>query len=143
MKMAKVEAIKRTKNRQAELVRLYREDKELNARPPNNDDTEEDNSGYESENWGEPWKNYEDEKYVTNNDLRKIFEENALWDFSYLKTWFNQENHVYFMYCPCGKIHKPWLETEDILCIIEADLGDIGLCHKNKFDRRVSFFDHL
>ena len=47
------------------------------------------------------------------------------------------------MYCPCGKIHKPWLERENILFIIEEDLGDIGLCHKNKFDKRVSFFDHL
>ena len=47
------------------------------------------------------------------------------------------------MYCPCGKIHKPWLEKEDILCIIEEDLGDYGLCHENKFEKRVSFFDHL
>ena len=47
------------------------------------------------------------------------------------------------MYCPCAKIHKPWLEKENILSIIEDDLGDIGLCHKNKFDKRESFFDHL
>ena len=47
------------------------------------------------------------------------------------------------MYCPCGKIHKLWLEKKDILSIIEADLGDKGLCHKNKFDERVQFFDHL
>ena len=56
MKMAKVEAIKRTKYWQAELVELYKIDKEFNDRP-NNDDTEENDSGYESENWGEPWKN--------------------------------------------------------------------------------------
>ena len=66
-----------------------------------------------------------------------------MWDFSYLKTWFNQEKLVYPMYCPCGKIHKPWLEKEDILCIIEEYLRDYGLCHKTKFDKRVSFFDHL
>ena len=64
-------------------------------------------------------------------------------DFSYLKTWFNQEKFVNPKYCPCGKINKPWLKKEDILCIIEADLGEIGLCHKNKFAQRVPFFDHL
>ena len=63
--------------------------------------------------------------------------------FCYLKTWFNQEKFVFPMYCPCGKIHKPWLEKEDILCIIEADLGDFGLCHNNKFEKRVSFFNYL
>ena len=47
------------------------------------------------------------------------------------------------MYCPSGKTHKPWLEKENILSIIEGDSGDIGLCHKNKFDKQVSFFDHL
>ena len=66
-----------------------------------------------------------------------------VWDFSHLKTWFNQEKYDYHMYCPCCKIHKPWLEKEDILWIIEDDLGEIGLCHKNKFAQRVSFFDHL
>ena len=110
---------------------------------PNDDDTEEDDSGYESENWGEPWKNYEDEHYITDKELeiilRKIFEENTVWDFTYLKTWFNQENYVHSMYCP----YKLWLEKEDILRIIEADLGDYGLCNKNKFDKIVSFFDHL
>ena len=64
-------------------------------------------------------------------------------DFSYLKTWFNQEKRDFPMYCPCGKIHQPWLEKEDILCIIEEDLGDYGLCHKNEIGKRVSFFDHL
>ena len=47
--MAKVEAIKRTKNQRAELMQLYKEDKELNAMP-NDDDTineEDDNKGYE------------------------------------------------------------------------------------------------
>ena len=144
--MAKVEAIKRTKNRRAELVQAYKEDKAFNDMP-NDDDTEEDDSSYESENWGEPWKNYEDEHYITDKELeivlQKIFEENTVWDFSYLKTWFNQEKSVFSMYCPCGKIHKPWLEKEDMLCIIEEDLQDYGLCHKNKFDKRLSFFDHL
>ena len=67
MNMAtKVEAIK--KNRRAELLYLYIEDKEWDALP-NDDDTfnEEDDEGYEPENCGEPWKNYKDEKYVTNN----------------------------------------------------------------------------
>ena len=75
--------------------------------------------------------------------LQNFFEENTLWDFSYLKTWFNQMKPIYPMYCPCGKIHTPWFEKEDILCIIEEDLGDFGLCHNNKFEKRVSFFDHL
>ena len=66
-----------------------------------------------------------------------------MWDFSYLKTLFDQESYVCPMNCPCGKIHKLWLEKENILSIIEDDLGEIGLCHKNKFDKRVSFFDHL
>ena len=98
--------------------------------------TEEDDSGYEAENWGEPSKYHKDEKYITNKELeivlRKIFEENTVWDFRKLKTWFNQKNYVYPMYCLCGKIHKPWLEKEDILCTIEEDLGDYGLCKKNK-----------
>ena len=54
--MAKVGAIKRTKNRRAELAQLYKEEKEWDALP-NDDDTEGDDSGCESENWGEPWKN--------------------------------------------------------------------------------------
>ena len=87
------------------------------------------------------------EKYITNNELeivlRKNFEENTVWDFSYLKTWFNQEKFIFPIYCPCHKIYKPWSEKENLLCIREADLGDIGLCHKKKFDKRVSFFDHL
>ena len=59
--MAKVEAIKR------------KEEKELDALP-NNDDpiNKEDDSGYESENCGEPWKNYKDEKYIINKDLEII-----------------------------------------------------------------------
>ena len=115
--MAKVEAIIRTKNQRAELMQVYKEEKECDALP-NNDETEKDDSGYESENWGESLKNYKDEKHITNKDfeivLRNIFEENT-----------------------------PWLEKEDILSIIEDDIGDIGLCHKNKFDKSVSFFDHL
>ena len=47
------------------------------------------------------------------------------------------------MYYPCDKIRKPWLEKEDLLRIIEADLMEIGLCHKNKFFARVPFFDCL
>ena len=39
-------------------------------------------------------------------------------------------------------INHSW-RKKNILHIIEADLGDIGLCHKNKFDKRESFFDHL
>ena len=70
------------------MVQLYKEDKELNARP-NNDDTEENDSGFESDNWNEPWKHYEDEKYITNIDLelelQKCFEENTAWDFRSLK----------------------------------------------------------
>ena len=62
--------------------------------------------------------------------LRKIFDKKTVWDFSYLKTWFNQEKLVDPMYYPCCKIHKPLLEKEDILCIIEDDLGDYGLYHK-------------
>ena len=91
----------------------------MNVWPNDDDDTvnKEDESGYESENWGEPWKNYEDEKYITDKELeivlQKNFEQNTAWDFSYLKTWLNQENYVYSMYCPCGKIDKPWLEKEN------------------------------
>ena len=58
--MVKVEAIKRTKNRRAELVQLYKEDQQWDARP-NDDDTvnkEGDGKGYKSESCGQPWKNY-------------------------------------------------------------------------------------
>ena len=96
---------------------------------------------------GEPWKNYEDEHYITDKELeivlQKILKEKTLSDFSYLKIWFNQEKYVFLIYCPCGKIHKPSLEKEDILCIIEENLRAFGLCHINKFVKRVSFFDHL
>ena len=70
MKTVKVEAIKSTKNQRPELVQVYKEDKEWDALL-NNDDTvyEEDDSGYESETWGEPQKNYKDDKYITNNEL--------------------------------------------------------------------------
>ena len=115
-------------------MQLYKEEKEWDART-NDDDTvnkEDDDIGNESENCGESQKNYKDEKYITNKELelvlQKILEENTVQDFTYLKHWFNQEKSVFTMYCPCVKIHKPWLEKEDILCIIEADLGDIGLC---------------
>ena len=47
------------------------------------------------------------------------------------------------MYYSSGKIYKPWLEKENILSFIEDDLGDYGLCHKNKFNKQVSFFDYL
>ena len=70
-----------------------------------------------------------------------FFEDNTVWDFSYLKTWFKQEKFVFPMYWPCSKTHKPWLEKKDVLCIIQANLGEIGLCCKNKFDQRVPFFD--
>ena len=64
MKMAKVEAMKWTKNRRFQFVQVYKEEKEWDTLP-NDDDTvnEEDDSAYESKNWGEPWKNYKDEKY--------------------------------------------------------------------------------
>ena len=119
-------------------MQVYKEDKALNDMV-NNDDTEEDDSSSESVYLGEEWGNYNDVNYITDKDLvivlQKIFEENTVWDFSYLKTWFNQEKLVYPMYCPCGKIHKPWLEKEDILSIIEDNLGDYGLCNKSKFEK--------
>ena len=51
--MAKIEAIKRTKNLRVELVQAYKTDKAFDERP-NNDDTEEDDFGYESVYLGEP-----------------------------------------------------------------------------------------
>ena len=114
--MAKVEANKRTNNRRAEFVQIYKEDKAFND-IPNHDNTEEDDSNYESENRGEPWKNYEDELYITDKELeivlQKKINEYTVWDFSYLKTWFDQEKIVFSLYCPCGKIHKRWLEKKD------------------------------
>ena len=64
--LAKIDAIKRTKNPRAELVQAYKEDKEFNDRP--NED-----SGYESEKCDEPWKNlYKDEKYITDKELEIV-----------------------------------------------------------------------
>ena len=86
MMMSKVEAIKRTKNWQDALVQAYKEDRAFNDWP-NDDDTEEDDSGYESKNWSEQWKNYKDEDYITDKELeivlQKIFKESTVWDFSY------------------------------------------------------------
>ena len=105
--MAKVEAMKRTKNRQAELMQVYKEERKWYTMPKNDGIVnKEDDAGYESENWGALWKNYKDEKHITNNELEVVFrgnfKENRVRDFSYLKTWFNQEKFVYPMYCPCG-----------------------------------------
>ena len=65
-------------------MQVYQEGKAFSDRP-NDDDTEKDESGYESENWGKPWKNYEDEHYITDIELeiilQKIFKENTVWDF--------------------------------------------------------------
>ena len=55
-------------------MQLHNEDEERDTQP-NNDDAvnkEDDNKGYESENCGEPWKNYEDEKYITNKELELV-----------------------------------------------------------------------
>ena len=53
-KMAKVEAIKRTQNWQADLVQVYKEEKEWDALLKNDDTVnKEGDFGYESENWGE------------------------------------------------------------------------------------------
>ena len=38
--------------------------------------------------------------------------------------------------------NQDW-RKKNILCIIEADLGEIGLCHKNKLTARVPFFHHI
>ena len=57
---------------------------------------------------------------------KHFFKVNTVWDLRYLKNWFNQEKIVFPLYRPCGKIHKTWLEKEDISYIIEADLSDIG-----------------
>ena len=93
--MAKVEAIKRTKNQRAELVQAYKVDITLNDMP-NDDDTEEDDSSSESENLGEEWKNYKDINYITDKGLeivlQKAFEENTVWDFSYLKNGITIRN---------------------------------------------------
>ena len=98
MVMSKVEVIKRTKIRQAELVQLYKKDKECDGWP-NNDDSvnkEDDDKGYESENCGEPLKNYKDEIYITNNELvvvlQQNFEENIVWDFGILKLGLTKRN---------------------------------------------------
>ena len=57
-------------------MNLYKEDKEWDAQP-NNDYTindEDDDMGYESENCGEPRKNHEDEKYITNKELEFVLQ---------------------------------------------------------------------
>ena len=128
--MAKVEAVKRTKIRRAEFVQLYKEDEEWDAWP-NEDDTinkEGHDKGFESENCGEPQKNYKDEKYITNNEwevaLQNFFEQNTVWDFIYLKTLFDQEKYFFLFIVYVVKFTNHGC--------IEADLGDIGLCHKKQ-----------
>ena len=73
-------------------MQFYKKYKEWDAWPDNDDtvNEEDDDKGYELENCGEPWKNYEDEKFITNKELelelRKLFRENIVWDLSYRKT---------------------------------------------------------
>ena len=88
-------------------------------------------------------KNYEDVNIsqIKNwSSYYKKIEQNTVLDFSFVKTWFNLEKYIYHMYYPCCKIHKPWLEKEDIFCIIERN---IELYHKNKLTPRVPFFDYI
>ena len=47
----------------------------MNAQP-NNDDTEEDDSSNEPENWGEPWKYYKDDHYVTGKEFEIVLQKN-------------------------------------------------------------------
>ena len=114
-------------------MKVYKEEKEWDAQPKDDDMVNDENAymGYESENCGEPCENHEDEIHISKSKLelvlRKNVEENTVWDFSFVKTWCNQEKNVCPMYCPRVKVHKPWLEKEDLLCIIEEDLGEIGL----------------
>ena len=70
MMLAKVEAIKRTKNRRAELVQAYKEDKAFNDMA-NDDDTEEDDYSSESVYLGEEWVNYKIGDCFTKNIRRK------------------------------------------------------------------------
>ena len=52
-------------------MQLYKENKEWDTLL-NDVDTvnkEDDDKVYESGNCGEPWKNYKDEKYITNKEL--------------------------------------------------------------------------
>ena len=142
MKVIKIESIKRTKNRLAEVLQLYKEDKELDALP-------------KWRSWFWLWIRELGWTMLKITKMRNIsqimnwrlykanFLKNTMWDFSYQKTWLNIEKKFDPMYCPWFKIHKPWLEKIYIFCIIEADLGEIGLRHKNKFDQRVSFFNYL
>ena len=55
-------------------MQLYKEDKEWIALPNDSDtvNEEDDDKAYESENWGESWKNYKDDKYITNNELEVV-----------------------------------------------------------------------
>ena len=77
-------------------MQSYKGDKEWDVLP-NDDDTvhkEDDNKGYESENCGELWKNYKDDKHILNKELELVlqncFEENTEICFSYaLSMWYN------------------------------------------------------
>ena len=86
---------------------------------PNDDNTvikEDGGNGYESENCIVPWKNYKDEQFNSNTELELVLKKSfEAVGFCLSKTWLNQEKYVFPMYCPYGKILKPWLEKEDIL----------------------------
>ena len=74
--MAKVLAMKRTKNRCNELIKLYKDNKEKDTLPNNDDpvNDEDDDAGFESDNWIVPQKNYEDKKYITNKQLELVLQ---------------------------------------------------------------------
>ena len=76
MVVAEVEAIQRTKIKRAQLVQLYKEDKEWDTWPTDDEIVNKDNDdkGHESEDCGELWKNYKDEKYIINKQLELVWQ---------------------------------------------------------------------
>ena len=131
--MAKVLAMKRTKNRCNELIKLYKDNKEKDTLPNNDDpvNDEDDDAGFESDNWIVPQKNYEDKKYITNKQLELVlqfFLKKIQSGILILQKIRLTKRIMFIPYIVLVKQNqKPWLEKEDLLCIIEEDLGEIGL----------------
>ena len=55
-------------------MQLFKENKEWNAQPNNHNRVNDENTDMyqKSENCGEPWKNHEDEIYITNKELELV-----------------------------------------------------------------------
>ena len=87
-------------------------------------------------------------KYINESSLiytlSTIFNENLVWDIGLQMECLrrkdkNDASRLFTSrtYCPCGKVHKSWLNQKGLTMFIKAP------CHKNIFSSHQKFFQHI